>query len=180
MKKTLITVAILLPVFLVFAYLFKSPKVEKTKVKTKLMTTKVLASSISDPTSNWKKYENIEYHLSFRYPADMEAEELSGLATNYLQVNLRKGRGAPALIMIKGKYEIEDVNEFVGGDKPEEEKTITGQTWRFFDFPQGWSNSDPFTVYQKEGAGFLYSFKFYNLMTDELRDQIMKTVKIAD
>jgi len=179
MKKVLITVAILLPVFLIIAYSFKSPKEEKTKIETKPEATKVLVSPIADPTSSWKKYENAEYHLSFRYPVDMEAEELSGLAKNYLQVNLRKGRGAPALIMIKGNYETEDINEFVGG-KPEEEKTITGQTWRFFDFPQGWSNSDPFTVYQKEGAGFLYSFKFYNLMTDELRDKIMKTVKIAD
>jgi len=179
MKKVLITVAILLPVFLIIAYLFKSPKEEKAKVETKPVATKVLASPISDPTSSWKKYENAEYHLSFRYPADMEAEELNELAANYLQVNLRKGRGAQAIIMIKGNYVAEDVTEFVGSE-PVEEKTIAGQAWHFFDFPQGWSNSDSFTVFQKDGAGFLYSFKFNDPMADKLREQIMGTVKIAD
>lgn len=178
MKKYLISVVIILPVFLVIAYLFKSPKVEKGELETKPKVTKTITAPTRDPTSDWKKYENAEYRLSFKYPEDLEVRELTGLAQNFLQVNLEKDQRAQGIIMINGDYAAEDVAEVLGS-KPIEEKTIAGQSWYFFDFPDGWSNSDPFTFFQKDGAGFLYSFKFYNLVTDELRDQIMGTVKIA-
>ena len=79
--------------------------------------------------------------------------------------------------MIKTLYEPEEVFNFVGVS-PEDVKNINGQTWYFFSFPEGYANSPPFTVYQDEKIGFLYSFKFHNFISDELRDQIMATVEI--
>lgn len=136
-------------------------------------------SLTAESVLNWQTYENIEYHLRFQYPPESSVKELLGLAPNFLQVNLlEKSQKVQAIIMVKGDYESKDVIDFVGAE-PEEEININGQSWYFFNFPKGYSNSPPFTTYQNEKVGFLYSFKFYDLVTDELRDQIMATVQIA-
>ena len=85
---------------------------------------------------------------------------MPGLAPKFLQVNLlEESQKAQAIIMVRGDYESKDVTDFVGAE-PEKEKNINGQNWYFFNFPQGYSNSPPFTTYQK-------------------RDQIMAAVKIT-
>jgi len=134
--------------------------------------------SIFKLPSNWQTYDNVDYQLHFQYPSESNIKELPDLAPNFLQVNLLKGQKAQAIIMVRGDYEPKDVDDFVGA-KPEKEKKINGQNWYFFYFFQGYSNSPPFTAYQNEKDGFLYSFKFYDLVTDELRDQIIATVQIS-
>ena len=104
-------------------------------------------SSTSNLPSNWKKYENSEYHLGFQYPPDFNIEELAALAPNFLQVNLLKDQRAQAIIMVYGNYEAGDATFFVGSG-PVGEKTFSNQAWHLFDFPQGYSDSRPFTVFQ--------------------------------
>lgn len=178
-KKLFIIVSILLSVSLIAVYWFKASRGPKTKsTPTTTIPTSIPNQVTPSPTLNWKKYENIEYRFSFQYPPDFNVEELPALAPNFLQLNLLKTKKAQAIIMVYGNYEPEDATYFVGSE-PIGEKTFSNQTWHLFDFPQGYSNSRPFTVFQKEGTGFLYSLKFYDLVSDELRDQIMATVKLT-
>lgn len=177
-KKKLFTTALILSSVSLVAILcfiaFRSPKTKSTPTTT--IPTSTPNQVTPSPTLNWKKYENIEYRFGFQYPPDFNVEELSALAPNFLQVNLRKAQEAQAIIMVYGNYEPEDVTFSVGTESIEE-KIIGEQTWHFFNFPQGYSRSRPFTVFQKEETGFLYSLKFYDLVSDELRDQIITTVK---
>ena len=173
-KKPLIPVIILFSVCLVAVLGFVVFRDRSEFAPTKTGST----SPAPEPVLNWQTYGNVEYHLRFQYPPDFDIEELSELAPNFLQVNLLKTQKAQAIIMVYGNYEPEDAAFFVGNE-PIEEKTIDGQAWYFFNFPQGYSRSRPFTVLQKEGTSLLYSFKFYDLVTDELRDQVMATVRIT-
>jgi len=178
-KKLLIFALILSSVFLIAILcfiVFRGPKAEPTPAT--ITPTPIPNEVAPSPALNWKKYENIEYRFSFQYPPDFNAEELSALVPNFLQVNLRKTQEAPAMIMVYGNYEPGDVTFSVGTESIEE-KIIGEQAWHFFNFPQGYSRSRPFTVFQKEETGFLYLLKFYDLISDELRDQIMATVKFT-
>jgi hypothetical protein len=148
----------------------------------KLVTFRTPSPSATPPVSNetldWKTYENLAYRIRFKYPAEFTIEELPNLGPNYMQINiLDQTRKAKAIFMIKTSYSQEETASFVGSS-PQDTKTINGLTWRFFDFPQGYSNSPPFTVYHGTKADYLYSFKFFNTVASDLRDKIMATMEI--
>jgi hypothetical protein len=145
---------------------------------------KLLKPSDSTTTSgpaailNWKMYENLEYRIRFQYPAELSVEELPNLGPNYMQINiLDESKKAQSIFMIKTQFDQAERASFVGFS-PQGNKKMNGLTWDFYDFPQGYSNSSPFTVYQEVKADILYSFKFYNVITDTLRDKIMGTIEI--
>ncbi len=178
-----IPVVILIAVCLVLAYVFVGPKIQNqggmpTFEKTGSTETGPSVST-PEPKPGWKTYENLELRLRFQYPPESTIEELFGLGPNYFQINLRgEDNLAQGIFMVKTAYEPEDVQDFVGSS-PQGTKDIAGQTWYFFDFPEGYSNSPPFTVYQNEKGDYLYGFKFHNFISDDLRDEIMATVEIT-
>ena len=134
---------------------------------------------LSEPELNWQTYENKEYGVKFEYPPELETEELVVLATDFLQINiLAEDQTAQAIVMVMGNYQADDVKYFVGVES-DKQVNINGQSWYYFNFPQGFSNSPAFTAYQNEKGGLLYSFKFYESMDEQLRDQIMARAQIG-
>ena len=178
----LVPVIVLLAVGLVFTLVFVIPKNKNGSgsVPEDVGSAEFESSPAAfEPSSDRNSYENVEFYLRFYYPPESMTEELYNLGPNYFQINLldKQTQKALGIFMIRTSYEEEEVENFVG-IKFLDVINIGGQTWYYFNFPEGYSNSPPFTVYQNEKSSFLYSFKFYNLVSDELRDQIMATVKI--
>ncbi|MFH1832779.1 MAG: hypothetical protein ABH816_01240 [Candidatus Levyibacteriota bacterium] len=174
-------ILVLLVAGLVFAFVLVIPKIQnkdKSVLKENDSAKTETSHSAPEQNLNWKTYENLDYRLHFQYPSELTTEELKDLAPNYLQINiLEKSQKAQAIFMAKSVFAPEEALNFVGSS-PQDNKTINGLTWDFYSFPQGYSNSPPFTVYQGKKANILYSFKFYNLVSDEVRDQIMGTIEI--
>jgi hypothetical protein len=138
-------------------------------------------SPAPEEMAGWEVYENDEYYLRFRYPPELEAEELAGLGPNFFQINLidKASRRGWAIFMVKTAFEEEEAVSFVG-QSPLGKVAVNSRTWDFYDFPEGYSNSPAFTVYQGEVGEILYAFKFYESVSDELRDQIMVTVEAIE
>jgi hypothetical protein len=175
-QKGFVPILVLIVVILIVVgtYFLATSKLPKFHTTPSLSAT----PSVSDETSNWKTYENLAYRIRFKYPVEFSIEELPNLGPNYMQINiLGQTQKAQAIFMIKTSYGQEETASFVGFS-PQDTKTINGLTWYFFDFPQGYSNSPPFTVYHGTKADYLYSFKFFNDVTNDFRDKIMATIEI--
>jgi hypothetical protein len=177
-KGFLIPIGLLLSAGVIVTLVVVAPKIQKKGEFAPIESSPESVSAGQQAILNWKLYENLEYRLRFQYPAELEIEELPNLGPNYMQINiLDASQKAQAIFMIRTVFQPEEALNFVGSS-PQDVKTINGLTWDFYSFPQGYSNSPPFTVYQGKKADILYAFKFYNVMSDELRDRIMATLEI--
>jgi hypothetical protein len=173
-KVIIIAVPIIVVASIIGFVKFFPQKKEVGKTTSPAKVSKAPEPEATDATKNWKKYESTAYKFSFLYPPTYTIEEMADLAPSFLQVNLSKPNMTDVIVMARGDYEPKDVNTFVGAD-PETTKKINGRSWYFFSFPQGYSHSPPFTTFQTENNN-LYSFKFHNTISNEIRDQIMATI----
>lgn len=173
----LIPIVVFAALGLIVSSIFVVPKFQNNKPAPDA-TDSSRSQAAPEENSDWKTYENIGFKLRFKYPPELSTKEIYDLGPGYMQINvLESSQKAQAIFMIKFFYEKEDAYDFVGS-KPDDVKDINGTTWYYFEFPEGYSNSPPFTVFQDEKNGTFYSFKFYNSMSNKIRDEIVKTIEI--
>lgn len=140
---------------------------------------------LSPPTCDqtqpdWETYESEAFKFEFKYPKEIALEELAGLEKGYLQVNLLDKKGlATAIFSARTNYSPDEVTTFLG-IAPNETKTINGNSWLVFKFPDGDSGSPPFFLYQAEKNKILYLLKFYTKDIEALHEQITTSFKFIE